>query len=565
SWSGWFVFISRFPRYNHCKEMGKNKNIKKIKYNSFKDVNETANAEGNKESTDIESWIGPMNDPSNEKQSSSGNQTSLVLPYSEASSEILLPSVKMVSGSSEKIIIENSKRVVQVEANVEPTHAEISFGNPENHVSTYTAKHNQYHASEIKDISQHTIQCPEKGKEVVPKLKPCFTEYGRRRNQPTPTRHYENKCFSMTNGKLENLNGRLYDNSPVTLIKYNKNEGSVGKRVREKSSLSGANNTGARPKTDIQGLKNQSKSRFNLASQEIDQIYDVRTYKAEWSFFLRNYLDWKKNRQLIITELKNLKKKVHDDQLGFNQTNAALTDINVYSRLAQYVPGVRLIAGIATFLTDVASTKTSADQAANVHDYITKFKKIMERDADASKFLLSTLSQCVKKHKNIEKIIRKFHSEIFIENRDKSFSSRSSILWIDLKKSFRIDDVSDRIIQLDNFFSKNFAFDDWKNFWESIVEYTNDNPAVLDACVSARSAVHSAHHVVKKDVNILRHVFNFYEIQHAMSKSNKLERLINDETMPQAKLESHIIDAIDLLRSQLIEIIIFITEIRNLM
>ncbi|GFR25564.1 hypothetical protein TNCT_236551 [Trichonephila clavata] len=270
---------------------------------------------------------------------------------------------------------------VQKEANVKPTHAEISFGHfnnsevfmkcsfgsLENHVSTRTAKCN--HSLEIKDISQHSIQCPVKGKEVVPKSKPCFTEYDRRLNQGLPTRHYENKTFSMTNGKLESLNGRLY-NSSVTIIKYNKNEGSAEK----KSSLSGTNNTGTRPKTDIHGLKNQLKSRFNPESQKIDHIYyNVRICKVKWSFFLRNYLDWKENRQFIITELENFKKKVHDDQLNFNQTNAVLKNVNGYSRVFQYVPGVRLIAGVATFLAGVASTITFAAQAANVHEYNTEF------------------------------------------------------------------------------------------------------------------------------------------------------------------------------------------------
>ncbi|GFR25567.1 hypothetical protein TNCT_236561 [Trichonephila clavata] len=105
------------------------------------------------------------------------------------------------------------------------------------------------------------------------------------------------------------------------------------------------------------------------------------------------------------------------------------------------------------------------------------------------------------------------------------------------------------VIQLlDKFFSKYFSVDDWEKDWESIVEHKNDNPAVLDACKSASSAVLSTSHMGEK--NVLGHVLNFCEIHSIMSEAKKLEDLANDETIPPI-LESNIIAAIDLLRFQL--------------
>ncbi|GFY68179.1 uncharacterized protein TNIN_288051 [Trichonephila inaurata madagascariensis] len=199
----------------------------------------------------------------------------------------------------------------------------------------------------------------------------------------------------------------------------------------------------------------------------------VKRYEEKWNQFYRSYLFWKKERSLTISKLKELMKKVHEDQLAFNQMNATFKELNINSRKSRdgSNSATDFFASLGTFLSDAASGFTSITQAVSIEKYNTEFKEIMEHDVEITKPLYTARSMCLEQYRNVEEIIRHYHSETFGDTMEKiSKALKVEDLWMDLKSA-----------QGEN------------------AEYVNINPAALDACKSAGKAIYDAYDTWGRD------------------------------------------------------------------
>ncbi|GFW01375.1 uncharacterized protein TNCV_5030281 [Trichonephila clavipes] len=278
----------------------------------------------------------------------------------------------------------------------------------------------------------------------------------------------------------------------------------------------------------------------------------VKRYEEKWNLFYRSYLFWKKERSLTISKLKELMKEVHEDQLAFNQMNATFKELNVNSRNSRdgSNSATDFFASLGTFLSDAASGITSITQAVNIEKYNTEFKEIMEHDVEITKPLYTARSMCLEQYRNVEEIIRHYHSETFGDTMEKiSKAFKVEDLWMELKSAQGENAVSVTCNSLDKFFLNAVNTGVLGKVYNSLEEYVNINPAALDACKSAGKAIYDAYDTWGRDKKKglstqVSLITNQMLIRDEMAELNKLRSLADNEEMVQAKLESNIDEAI---------------------
>lgn len=307
-------------------------------------------------------------------------------------------------------------------------------------------------------------------------------------------------------------------------------------------------------------MNNASHSKFKAEMN--NHIYrHVKGYENQWEQFSRRYLSWQNERSHTISKLKKLMKEVHEDQLAFNQMNVTFKELNISSRKSRDAsnPTVDFFASLGTFISDAASGITSMTQAFNIEKYNTEFKQIMEYDVEITKPLYIARSKCLRQYRNIEEIIKNFHSKTFgdtMENISKTLKVEE--LWMDLKSAQGENAVSVTCNSLDRFFSNAVDTKALGKIYNSLEEYTKINPAAIDACISAGKAVYDAYDTWGRDRRGLSTqmslLTNEMLIRNEMAELSKLRSVADNEEMAQGKLESNIAEAIDSLQFELREI-----------
>ncbi|CAL1279608.1 unnamed protein product [Larinioides sclopetarius] len=333
-------------------------------------------------------------------------------------------------------------------------------------------------------------------------------------------------------------------------------------KSRKDESFSTAK-TGTKPKTNFQ---NHQSNAFDL---DIGNKYEkrinvsIKKYEEKWKHFYKRYLFWKNKRLDTIAKLQDLMKKVHDDQLTYDKTNVMFKELNVNSRMLKDSNNstIDFFASLGAFLTDAASGIASVAQAFNVDTFNTEFKKIMEDDAEITKPLYVIRSQCVEQYRDVEEVVRCFHSETFgdtLENLSKTL--KLDDLWLDLKNGPTENPVSTTLNCLDQFISKNANAATVDKIYNSFGEYVDSNPAALEACKSAGKVVYGIYDTWGRDqkqkngiaANASRIANNMIMCEE-MQELRQLRSRVDNSEMTKTKLESQIEDAINSLQSELHE------------
>ncbi|GIY50952.1 uncharacterized protein CDAR_593071 [Caerostris darwini] len=488
------------------RKMGKNKNRNKRKnknQNALGDnTNRPADTRTNMEFLDMECWIGSVNDSSVEKQKSLDTP---VMPNTMSTKTKTLPKMS------------NSSNFL-----TETVSAESMF--------------------EVKKCNENDV-----------------------------SENFKANVVNTTIKKSCNFDETPYRNLTTSVSTYN---GASSKSCSNHSDkiFTGAasHKTDIIPKTSIQYIpKNEHIN--NLAVKKINTKYSrhiqggVKRYEEKWDTFHKKYLIWKQERLNTISELKELKEKVHNDQLSYNQTNVMFKEINMGSRMVKDGNSnatVDFFASLATFLSDTASGITSVAQAFNAEGYNVEFQKIMEHDAEVTKSLYTARSQCVEQYRDVDEIIRYCHSETFgktLGNISKTLKLED--LWLDLKSSDGENTVVETAKCLDRFFARNINSNVLGEVYNSFEEYVNSNPAALDACKSAGKAFYGVYDTWIRDpkkqgsiANTTNIVANKMIMEEEKREISHLRSLTGNSEMSQAKLESKIEDAIDSLEFELNEI-----------
>ncbi|GBM55151.1 hypothetical protein AVEN_225937-1 [Araneus ventricosus] len=332
----------------------------------------------------------------------------------------------------------------------------------------------------------------------------------------------------------------------------------------ENLATSATAETGTKPKMSFQNLH---KSAFDL---DISNRYEkqisgsIKKYEEKWNHFYKRYLFWKNERLNTIAKLQDLMKKVHDDELTYNKTNIMFKELNVNSRMLKDSNNstTDFFASLGAFLTDAASGIASVAQAFNVDAYNTEFKKIMEDDAEITKPLYIIRSQCVVQYRDVEEVLRCFHSETFSDTLETlSKTLKLDDLWLDLKNAHGENPVSATVNCLDRFISKNANATTVGKIYNSFRQYVDSNPAALDACKSAGKVVYGIYDTWGRDQKQRKgiaadtsHIANKMIMHEEMQELRQLRSRVDNSEMTQTKLESKIEDAINSLQSELNEI-----------
>ncbi|GFR10205.1 uncharacterized protein TNCT_90171 [Trichonephila clavata] len=324
--------------------------------------------------------------------------------------------------------------------------------------------------------------------------------------------------------------------------------------------------TGAKSKLNAHSSKYQTANKASNLKIDPEMNFRihgcVKTYEGKWNLFHRSYLLWKTERLLTISKLKELVKEVHEDQLAFNQMNATFKELNISSRRSRdgSNSAADFFASLGTFLSDAASGITSMTQAFNIEKYNTEFKEIMEHDVEITKPLYRARSMCLEQYRNVEEIIRHYHSETFGDTMEKiSKAFKVEDLWMDLKNAQGENAVSVTCNSLDKFFLNAVNTRVLGKVYNSLEEYVNINPAALDACKSTGKAIYDAYDTWGRDkkkgaMTQVSLIANEMLIRDEIAELDKLRSLADDEEMVQAKLESNIDEAIKSIQYEFREI-----------
>ncbi|GIY20987.1 uncharacterized protein CEXT_120101 [Caerostris extrusa] len=535
--------------------MGKKKNRNKQKnknQNALGDnINGPADTRTNMEFLDMESWIGSVNDSSVEKQKSSDTP---VMPNRMSTKMKTLPNMNnSLNFSREKVSIEsmfevkkcNDKGVSEnCKANAVNTTMKKSCNFDETPYRNLTTSVSTYNGASSKSSSNHSDKIFTGGKANV---------------------------VNTTIKKSCNFDETPYRNLTTSVSTYNGASSKSSSNHSDKIFIGAASyKTDTNPKASNQYIPKKEHIN-NLPIQKNNTKYSrhiyggVKRYEEKWDTFHKKYLIWRRERLSTISELQELKEKVHNDQLSYNQTNVMFKELNMGSRMVKDGNSnatVDFFASLATFLSDTASGITSMAQAFNAEGYSVEFQKIMEHDAEITKSLYTARSQCVEQYRDVEEIIRYCHSETFgntLGNISKTLKLED--LWMDLKSSDGENTVVETAKCLDRFFARNINSNVLGEVYNSFEEYVNSNPAALDACKSAGKAFYGVYDTWIRDpkqqgsiANTTNIVANRMIIQEERREISHLRCLTENSEMSQAKLESKIEDAIDSLEYELNEI-----------
>jgi len=228
-------------------------------------------------------------------------------------------------------------------------------------------------------------------------------------------------------------------------------EGMIGGGAKQKFKPHSSAGTSSPNENDRKLFTESMESKFNI---EINGRMDE--YERMMRNFQREYLKWNTKRRETISKLTELKDSVHTDQLAFNNTNLFFKQVNVESRKLKTIDGsnIDFFASVAALITDAASGVTSIAQACNIDANMKTFGEIMDNDAEFTRALYAARSNCFSEYKNVEEIVRRYHTDTFGRTMDK-ITNRLKVedMWLDLKSARSGgDNVTQMLDALDNFF-----------------------------------------------------------------------------------------------------------------
>lgn len=289
----------------------------------------------------------------------------------------------------------------------------------------------------------------------------------------------------------------------------------------------------------------------------------INQYKNSKTSFSKIYHRWIPERENTLEKLRSLLKEIHDNTTNYYKTQATFKDISYNSRRFKETTEnqtMDFFASLAAFVSDAASGITSVAQAFEVDSYQTRLQEIMDHDAEITKDLYASRSQCVSQYEGIEEVIRKFNPNTLTTTVDKiSGTLLVHKHWAAMKNAYEEDNMPKLLDEVSRFFDNACQSDVLQNVGASVSRFVTDNPAALDACKSTGRAVYGAIDAFSEKnrdrnaaIGYVNKATNLYLMLEDKKEVDHLRSIIDEDTH-QSKLESQVEEAIDSLEDELRE------------